>query len=199
MEKKAEARLRGFALVTLGQLVSMIGTRALAFGLGVWVYLATGSATQFSVILVFGLLPALLVLPFAGAAADRWNRRLVMIIGDLVALAGSGLCLALFATGSLHVWHLYIAARPERDRGGVPATRLPGRHDPARAQAVSGPDQRHHPGTGRGEPGDRAAAGRGADRRRRAARSADRRSRDRGRLARHAGRGALPRPAVPAA
>jgi amino acid adenylation domain-containing protein len=106
---RAEATLWGFGLVTLGQLVSMVGTRALTFGLGVWVYLATGSATQFSVILVFGLLPALLVLPFAGAAADRWNRRLVMIIGDLVALVGSGLCLALFATGSLHVWHLYIA------------------------------------------------------------------------------------------
>ena len=106
---EATAKLWGFGLVTLGQLVSMVGTRALAFGLGVWVYLATGSATQFSVILVFGLLPALLVLPFAGAAADRWNRRLVMIIGDLVALAGSGFCLVLFATGSLHVWHLYIA------------------------------------------------------------------------------------------
>jgi len=106
---RAEAKLWGFGLVTIGQLVSMVGTRALAFGLGVWVYLATGSATQFSVILVFGLLPALLVLPFAGAAADRWNRRLVMIIGDLVALAGSGLCLALFATGSLQVWHLYVA------------------------------------------------------------------------------------------
>ena len=86
--RPAAPKLRGFGLVTFGQLVSMVGTRALAFGLGVWVYLATGSATQFSVILVFGLLPALLVLPFAGAAADRWNRRLAMIIGDVVALAG---------------------------------------------------------------------------------------------------------------
>ncbi|MFC4588788.1 non-ribosomal peptide synthetase/MFS transporter [Sphaerisporangium corydalis] len=101
--------LWGFLLVTLGQLVSMLGTRALAFGLGVWVYLKTGSATQFSVILVCGLLPALLVLPFAGAAADRWNRRLVMIVGDLVAVLGSGLCLVLYAAGSLEVWHLYIA------------------------------------------------------------------------------------------
>jgi amino acid adenylation domain-containing protein len=101
--------LWGFALVTLGQLVSMVGTRALMFGLGVWVYLETGSATQFSVILVCGLLPALLVLPFAGAAADRWNRRSVMIAGDLVAVLGTGLCLVMFATGSLQVWHLYLA------------------------------------------------------------------------------------------
>jgi hypothetical protein len=87
----------------------MIGSRALVFGLGVWVYLQTGSATQFSVILVCGLLPALLVLPFAGAAADRWNRRLVMIAGDVVAVLGTGLCLVMVATGSLQVWHLYLA------------------------------------------------------------------------------------------
>jgi surfactin synthase thioesterase subunit len=99
----------GFLLVTLGQLVSMVGTRALMFGLGVWVYLRTGSATEFAVILVAGLLPALLVLPFAGAAADRWNRRLVMIAGDVVALLGSGFCLAIFATGHLEIWHLYLA------------------------------------------------------------------------------------------
>ncbi|MFD1546288.1 non-ribosomal peptide synthetase/MFS transporter [Nonomuraea guangzhouensis] len=105
----AASGLWGFLLVTLGQLVSMLGTRALAFGLGVWVYLETGSATQFSVILVCGLLPALLVLPFAGAAADRWNRRLVMIAGDLVAVCGTGFCLVMYATGSLEVWHLYIA------------------------------------------------------------------------------------------
>ncbi|WP_308250570.1 non-ribosomal peptide synthetase/MFS transporter [Nonomuraea rhizosphaerae] len=101
--------LWGFVLVTIGQLVSMLGTRALAFGLGVWVYMETGSATQFAVILACGLLPALLVLPFAGAAADRWNRRLVMIAGDVVAVAGTGLCLVLYATGGLEVWHLYIA------------------------------------------------------------------------------------------
>lgn len=104
------ATLLGFALVTLGQLVSTIGTRALTFALGIWVYLETGSATQFSIILVCGLLPALLVLPYAGAAADRWNRRLVMIVGDVVAALGSLLCLAMYAVGSLEIWHLYIAA-----------------------------------------------------------------------------------------
>lgn len=104
------ATMWGFALVTIGQLLSTIGTRALIFALGIWVYLETGSATQFSVILICGLLPALLVLPFAGAAADRWDRRLVMIVGDLIAASGSLLCLGLYAGGSLEVWHLYIAA-----------------------------------------------------------------------------------------
>lgn len=102
--------LRGFALVTFGQLVSLIGSRALAFALGIWVYLQTGSVTQFSVILVSALLPGLLVLPFAGAAADRWNRRLLMIAGEAANAAGTGLILVTFATGSLELWHIYVAA-----------------------------------------------------------------------------------------
>jgi amino acid adenylation domain-containing protein len=102
--------LRGFALVTLGQLVSQTGTRALAFALGVWVYQQTGSVSQFSGILVTALLPGLLALPFAGAAADRWNRRLLMLAGEAANAAGTALVLLAFATGSLEVWHIYVAA-----------------------------------------------------------------------------------------
>jgi MFS family permease len=104
------SNLRGFALVSLGQLISMTGSRTLAFALGIWVYLQTGSVTQFSVILVTALLPGLLVLPLAGAAADRWDRRKLMIAGELTNLAGTGICLAAYATGSLQVWHIYLAA-----------------------------------------------------------------------------------------
>jgi amino acid adenylation domain-containing protein len=105
-----ERNLRGFALVTLGQLVSMTGSRALAFALGIWVYLQTGSVTQFSAILVSALLPGLVALPFAGAAADRWNRRLLMVAGEVLNAAGTGLCLVAYATGTLQVWHVYLAA-----------------------------------------------------------------------------------------
>lgn len=102
--------LRGFALVTLGQLLSQTGSRALAFALGVWVYQQTGSVTQFSGILVTALLPGLLVLPFAGAAADRWNRRLLMLAGEAANAVGTAVVLVAFATGSLQVWHIYVAA-----------------------------------------------------------------------------------------
>jgi MFS family permease len=102
--------LRAFALLSLGQLVSQTGSRALAFALGLWVYLRTGSVTEFSGILVTALLPGLLALPFAGAAADRWNRRLLMVAGEVVNAAGTVLCLVALSTGSLQLWHVYVAA-----------------------------------------------------------------------------------------
>jgi amino acid adenylation domain-containing protein len=99
-----------FAVVSLSQLLSMTGTRISAFGLGVWVYLETGSATRFSFILICAVFPGLLALPFAGAVVDRWDRRLVMIVSDIIGVSGTGLCLLLYATGSLEIWHIYVAA-----------------------------------------------------------------------------------------
>ncbi|GAA0971897.1 hypothetical protein GCM10009555_024030 [Acrocarpospora macrocephala] len=107
---RATTNLWGFALVTIGQLVSMIGSRALAFALGIWVYQDTGSATQFSAILATALLPGLLVLPLAGAAADKWNRRSLLISVEVANAAGTAFCLLMLATGLLQLWHVYLAA-----------------------------------------------------------------------------------------
>jgi len=99
-----------FVMVSLGQLLSMTGTRISAFGLGVWVYLETGSATYFSLILVWAVLPGLVALPFAGAVVDRFDRRLVMLVGDLIGAAGTGFCLLMYASGGLRIWHIYLTA-----------------------------------------------------------------------------------------
>jgi hypothetical protein len=74
------------------------------------VFLNTGSATLFSVILVCAVFPGLLVLPFAGAVVDRWDRRLVLIAGNLIGVAGPTLCLITYAAGALQLWHVYLAA-----------------------------------------------------------------------------------------
>ncbi len=103
-------RLRAFAAVSFAQAVSMIGTRAVAFALGVWLFLRTGSVSDFATTLVCSVLPGLLVLPIAGAAADRWNRRLVMVVGDVAALLGSVLCLGALLAGELRLWHIGVAA-----------------------------------------------------------------------------------------
>lgn len=98
-----------FLLVWFGQLISLIGSGLTNFALGVWVYQRTGSVTQFSLILLFAMLPTVLISPIAGALVDRWNRRWCMILSD----SGAGLTTValalLLATGSLEIWHLYVA------------------------------------------------------------------------------------------
>lgn len=56
-----------------------------------------------------GMLPQVVLGPFAGALVDRWNRRLIMIFADTaIAMATLGL-IALFATGLIQAWHVYVA------------------------------------------------------------------------------------------
>ncbi|MBD2772940.1 MFS transporter [Iningainema tapete] len=101
-------KIRVFLLVWFGQLVSLTGSGLTSFALGVWVYQSTGSVTQFSLILLFAVVPGIVISPVAGTLVDRWNRRWCMIVSD----SGSGLTTVaialLLATGNLEIWHLYL-------------------------------------------------------------------------------------------
>ncbi len=99
---------RIFGTVWFGQLISNVGSGMTGFGLGIWVYLQTGSATQLALIVLASRLPMLLVSPFAGALVDRWDRRVAMIVSDTGAAAGTVATIALLATGQFEIWHLYL-------------------------------------------------------------------------------------------
>lgn len=102
--------MRTFLLVWFGQLISLIGSSLTSFGLGVWVYQRTGSATEFALISVAAILPSILVAPVAGAIVDRYDRRKVMIFSDICAgLSTVAMALLLFS-GSLQIWHIYLAS-----------------------------------------------------------------------------------------
>lgn len=109
MNKHEIKTMRVFLLVWFGQMVSIIGSGLSSFALDIWVYQKTGSVTQFAIAFLFGSLPPLFIIPFAGTLADRWNRRYCMMISDL----GAGLSMLAIAillyTGNLAVWHVYIA------------------------------------------------------------------------------------------
>jgi len=100
--------MRTFFTVWGGQLVSILGSTMSAFGLQLWVYAETGSVTNLALVALAFALPAVLISPFAGALVDRWDRRKVMLASDAVAGVAT-LCVAgLYATDSLHLWHIYV-------------------------------------------------------------------------------------------
>ena len=100
----------GFTLVWLGQIVSVLATNMTAFGLTIWVFEKTGSATALGLMQVFFITPFLLISPFAGVMVDRQNRKLMMMVSDLIAGCATVAILLLQAFGALQVWHLYTAA-----------------------------------------------------------------------------------------
>jgi MFS transporter, DHA3 family, macrolide efflux protein len=98
-----------FGVVWAGQLVSTLGSGLTSFALGVWIYQQTGSATLFAVNMLVWVLPNIAVAPLAGVLADRWDRRLVMLLSDTGAGLSSLFIAVVLLTGRLEVWQVYLA------------------------------------------------------------------------------------------
>ena len=101
--------MKTFLIIWLGQLVSMLGSSLTGFALGVWVFEQTGSATQFALVLLATSLPRVLLSPFAGVVADRWDRRRLIMLSDFGAGLGTFALFLVFNEQTLQVWHIYVA------------------------------------------------------------------------------------------
>jgi DHA3 family macrolide efflux protein-like MFS transporter len=110
MESRQVSGMRGFTVVWLGQLVSFLGTGMTQFALTIWAWEKTGEATALALVGFSFTLPYILASPFAGALVDRWNRKLVTMLSDVASGISTLAVLALFASGRLEVWHLYVTS-----------------------------------------------------------------------------------------
>ncbi len=101
---------RAFLVIWLGQLISILASGMTGFGLSLWMYQKTESATAMGLVQVFYIVPFLLLSPLAGVWVDRYSRKLMMMVSDLAGGLGSVFLLVMFASGRLEFWHLYLTA-----------------------------------------------------------------------------------------
>ena len=80
--------MKNFYKLWLGELISNIGSGMTAFALSVYVYEKTGSVSYISLITLLSFMPSIILSPIGGLLADRYDRRLLMIIGDLFSGLG---------------------------------------------------------------------------------------------------------------
>jgi MFS transporter, DHA3 family, macrolide efflux protein len=106
--RDGDERMTTYLIIILGQLVSSLGSRLTDFGLGVWIYQRTGSATQFAVSVLVGSLPRIVLAPVIGALVDRLDRRRVMLASDTLLALKTCVILALVMTNRLAVWQVYL-------------------------------------------------------------------------------------------
>jgi len=100
----------GFIIVWIGQIISVLASSMTGFGLSIWMYKQTESATAMGLMQVAYIVPFLILSPIAGVMVDRYSRKLMMMVSDLAAVVGTGFLLVMYATGHLQFWHLYITA-----------------------------------------------------------------------------------------
>lgn len=103
------SRREAFLALVVAGVLSAVGSGLTAFTLAVEALRRTGDAGAVGVMAAAGMLPMILVGPVGGVPADRFDRRVLMLLGD----GGSGLCLlglaALLAEPQAEIWQLAAA------------------------------------------------------------------------------------------
>ena len=77
-------RNRNFTLLWVGQLVTEMGTSLTLLAASIYVYKVTGSALNVGLMMMASAAPSLLVGLIAGVFVDRYDRKKIMIIADLI-------------------------------------------------------------------------------------------------------------------
>lgn len=96
-----------FLIFWSGQLISTIGSGITAFALGVFAFKTTQTATGYALITLFTFLPAFILRPFGGVLADRYDRKVLIIIGDFGSAIGLLFILFFIIFGDIKLWHIY--------------------------------------------------------------------------------------------
>src|SRR5580698_867985 len=99
-------RHRNFRLFFCGQSVSLVGTWMTRLATSWLVYRLTGSTFLLGVAGFAGQIPTCLMAPVAGVWVDRWDRRRVLLVTQLLAALQSLLLGGLTLSGHITIWEI---------------------------------------------------------------------------------------------
>jgi MFS family permease len=99
-----------FGLYSAGSAVSLIGMWMQRVAIGWLTWQLTKSGLWLGIIAAADFIPVLIIGPFAGAAADRWDRLRVVKTSQMVALLQATVLCVLTATGHIDEWLLLALA-----------------------------------------------------------------------------------------
>ena len=97
-----------FLILWSGDFVSAIGSGLTSFGLGVYIFQQTGRASYMALVTLLAFLPSLLLGAPTGVLADRYDRRLLMVLGDSLSAIGLVFILICLMSGQASVWQICI-------------------------------------------------------------------------------------------
>ncbi|CAA0114625.1 Uncharacterised protein [BD1-7 clade bacterium] len=98
--------MKPFTVLLIGQAISLFGSSLTGFALGIWAYEQIGSVTVYTVIALANIVPVVLLSPLAGAVADRYNRKMIVILSQIAAIAITGALASLYWWQLLVPWHI---------------------------------------------------------------------------------------------
>ena len=100
--------LKDFYILWSTQSLSQLGSAITSFALTLWLYEKSGSALSTASLQICTYAPYVLMSIFAGAISDKFDKKRIMLICDLLAALSTVAVFVLYKTDLLSIWHLYL-------------------------------------------------------------------------------------------
>ncbi len=95
-------------LFLASQTISLFGSSLVQYAITWYITLETKSGIMMTISIICGFLPMFFLSPFAGVWADRYNRKLLIILSDSFIALSTLLLAALFLMGYDEIWLLFV-------------------------------------------------------------------------------------------
>ncbi|WP_078381939.1 MFS transporter [Sutcliffiella halmapala] len=102
--------LRNIILFLSSQTISLFGSSLVQYAIMWHVTLTTGSGLMMTLYIICGFIPTFILSPVAGVWADRYNRKMLIIIADGLIAISTLILAILFLMGFESIWLLFVMA-----------------------------------------------------------------------------------------
>jgi DHA3 family macrolide efflux protein-like MFS transporter len=100
--------MKKFTTVLFLIIISLIGTSMTSFSLGIWMLKSSDSTFYYAVIGFLTIFPQILFSPFIGSLIDRFDKKKIIIIGQIVAALGSFVMIILYHLDLLKIEYILL-------------------------------------------------------------------------------------------
>jgi DHA3 family macrolide efflux protein-like MFS transporter len=107
-QEKYTSNFSGFMLIFSGQIISLFGSSIVQFAMSWYLAQETGSEIILSLATFCGLLPMVIISPFAGVITDRFSRKWILIISDMLTAFATLIIIILFILGVGDIWQILV-------------------------------------------------------------------------------------------
>ncbi|MCI1996399.1 MAG: MFS transporter [Clostridium luticellarii] len=97
-------------LFLTSQNISLLGSMLVQYAITWYITLKTQSGIMMTISIICGFLPTFFISPFAGVWADRYDRKLLIILSDSLIAVSTFIMAILFIMGYGSIWMLFVVS-----------------------------------------------------------------------------------------
>lgn len=101
---------RNIIIFLASQTVSLFGSLLVQYAITWYITLKTQSGLMMTISIICGFVPTLFLSPFAGVWADRYNRKMLIVLSDSMIAIATLILAILFFMGYDSIWLLFVVS-----------------------------------------------------------------------------------------